>query len=60
MIDRVSGSELDGRSFNGQTSFFVTGTNNIAADVNQDERQAIPLAAEDLAVRLVSQISEGW
>ncbi len=60
VLDRASGTELDGRSFNGQTSFFVTGTNNIAADVNQDERQAIPLAAEDLAVRLVAQISEGW
>jgi hypothetical protein len=29
-------------------------------DVNQDELQAFPLAAEELAVRLVSQISEGW
>ncbi len=60
VLDRVNGTQLDGRSFSGQTSFFVTGTNNIAADVNQDERQAIPLAAEDMAVRLVSQISEGW
>lgn len=60
VLDRVSGAELDSRSFTGQTSFFVTGTNNIAADVNQDERQAIPLAAEDMAVRLVAQISEGW
>jgi len=38
----------------GGTSFFV------GADVTTDERQALPLAAEDLAVRLVSQISEGW
>ncbi len=38
----------------GSTSFFV------GADVATDERQALPLAAEDLAVRLVSQISEGW
>ncbi|HEY0369236.1 MAG TPA: LPS assembly lipoprotein LptE [Chthoniobacterales bacterium] len=49
----------DGRSLGaadvaGSTSFFV------GSDVNTDERQAIPLAAEDLAVRLVSQISEGW
>lgn len=38
----------------GHTSFFV------GADVTTDERQALPLAAEDLAVRLVTQISEGW
>ena len=38
----------------GGTSFFV------GADVTTEERQALPLAAEDLAVRLVSQLSEGW
>jgi len=59
ILDR-SGRILDQRSVTGQTSFFVNGTDTIAADVNQDERQAIPLAAEDAAVRLVSQISEGW
>jgi len=50
----------------GSTSFFVTLTNNttssqnITGDVTTDERQALPLATEDLATRLVSQISEGW
>jgi lipopolysaccharide assembly LptE-like protein len=38
----------------GLTSFFV------GADVSTDERQALPLAAEQLAVQLVSQLSEGW
>jgi lipopolysaccharide assembly LptE-like protein len=38
----------------GATSFFV------GADVSTDERQALPLAAEQLAVHLVSQLSEGW
>lgn len=38
----------------GSTSFFV------GPDINSDERQALPLAAEELAVRLVSQLSEGW
>jgi hypothetical protein len=38
----------------GWTSFFV------GEDVNTDERQALPLAAEQLAVHLVSQLSEGW
>lgn len=41
-------------SITGGTSFFV------GTDVATDERQALPLAAEDLAVRLVSQLSEGW
>jgi len=59
VLDR-SGRMLDQRTVTGMTSFFVTGTDTIAADVNQDERQALPLAAEDAAVRLVSQISEGW
>lgn len=38
----------------GATSFFV------GSDVTTDERQALPLAAEELATHLVSQLSEGW
>jgi lipopolysaccharide assembly LptE-like protein len=38
----------------GTTSFFVS------ADVTTDERQALPLATEDLASQLVTQLSEGW
>ena len=38
----------------GTTSFFV------GTDITTDERQALPLAAEELAVHLVSQLSEGW
>ena len=38
----------------GTTSFFVT------SDVTTDERQALPLATEDLATRLVTQLTEGW
>jgi len=41
-------------SSTGGTSFFV------GSDVATDERQALPLATEDLAVRLVSQLTEGW
>ncbi len=49
----------------GTTSFFVSSgvtTNGDATngDVTTDERQALPLATEDLATRLVAQISEGW
>lgn len=52
---RLTGEELDAGTVRGTTSFFVSGN-----DVNQDERQAIPLALEDAAVKLVSRISEGW
>jgi hypothetical protein len=38
----------------GGTSFFV------GNDVTTDERQALPVAVQDVATRLVSQISEGW
>jgi len=53
----------------GTTSFFVgngepnddtTRKTNTIADVTTDERQALPLATEELATRLVSQLSEGW
>lgn len=60
LVDRVTGKEIDGRTVSGTTSFFVSGSNTVAADVTQDERQALPIAAEDLAIRLVSQLSEGW
>lgn len=58
--NRATGAEIEGRTITGSTSFFVSGSNTVAADVTQDERQAMPIAAEDLATRLVSQISEGW
>ncbi len=60
VYDRVTGVDLEGRTVTGRTTFFVSGSNALAADVLQDERQAFPIAAEDLATRLVSQISEGW
>jgi hypothetical protein len=43
-----------GGSVSGSTSFFV------GSDVSTDERQALPLAAEEVARHLVSQLSEGW
>ena len=60
LTNRRTGQEIFQRSVTGTTSFFASGSNTIAGDVNQDERQALPIAAEDLAARLVSQISEGW
>jgi hypothetical protein len=55
LLDRSSGKPLaPSAEVIGTTSFFV------GADITSDERQALPLAASELAVRLVSQISEGW
>lgn len=54
LMKRDTGAILREKSVTGSTSFFVGG------DVQQDERQAIPLAVEDAAIRLVSEISEGW
>jgi hypothetical protein len=51
---RATGEMLMHRNVTGATSFFVGG------DVNQDERQAIPLAVERAAVSIASQLSEGW
>jgi hypothetical protein len=49
------GKQLAGpNEITGITSFFVT------SDPTTDERQALPLATEDLATRLVTQLSEGW
>ena len=57
---RTTGEVLDTRSATGTTNFFATGSSTLTSDVNQDEQQAIPVAAEDMATHLVSQISEGW
>jgi len=48
------GKQLTAGGVSGSTSFFV------GSDVNTDQRQAMPLAAEELARHLVSQLSEGW
>ena len=48
------GKVLSTAGASGSTSFFVS------SDVSTDERQALPLAAEELAKQLVSQLSEGW
>ena len=48
------GKVLSPGGASGSTSFFV------GSDVATDERQALPLAAEEMATQLVSQLSEGW
>ncbi len=55
LVARQSGKALTTPvEVSGTTSFFV------GPDITSDERQALPLAAEQLAVQLVSQLSEGW
>ena len=60
VTNRSTGELIDRQIVTGQTTFFVGGTSPIAADINQDERQAFPLAAENLAVKITSHLSEGW
>lgn len=54
LVDRSGNQIAPVASAVGTTSFFVS------RDVNTDERQALPLATEELATHLVSQLSEGW
>lgn len=54
LVDRAGKSVAPASNAVGTTSFFV------GRDVNADERQALPLATEQLATHLVSQLSEGW
>ena len=59
-----TGTVLDERNVTGTTDFFVSagssGADLLTADSAQDERQAMPLAVEDLDTRISSLISEGW
>lgn len=55
LVDRSTGKVLAAPTdIAGTTSFFV------GNDLNSNEEQALPLAAEQLAVHIVSQLSEGW
>jgi hypothetical protein len=60
--NRRTGESLERRSVFGTSSFFVARDSQplVSADVNQDESQSIPTAAEEMAVRLISQLTEGW
>jgi hypothetical protein len=49
-----TGALMGQRDVTGQTTFFV------GNDLPTQERQAIPLAAEDAAVQAASYLSEGW
>jgi hypothetical protein len=65
---RTTGEILLSRTFRGNSSFQLSRTNRQVAyqndlrtaDVNADERPALPRAAVDLAVQITSALSEGW
>jgi hypothetical protein len=48
------GKPLATSQISGSTTFFV------GTDVTTDERQALPLATEQLATNLVTELAEGW
>jgi len=50
----------DGKTISGPSEAIGTTSFFVGTDVTTDERQALPLATEELATRLVSQLSEGW
>jgi hypothetical protein len=54
LVGRTGGDLIPPVEVVGTTSFFV------GTDVTTDERQALPLAAEELASHLVTQLTEGW
>jgi len=54
-INRRLGKKIfENVNVNGSTSFFTQ------ADINEGERQALPLACTDLAVNTVKLVTEGW
>jgi len=54
VFDRVTGAILMQGRVRGRTSFFSS------EDLQTTERQAIPVAAQDAAVQIVTEIAEGW
>jgi hypothetical protein len=54
-VNRKLGRKIfENASISGSTTFFTQ------SDIQEGERQAIPLAAEDLANNIVKQVTEGW
>lgn len=54
LVDRVTGAVITQGSVNADTSFFID------ADLQTDERQAIVTAIQEIAVKLVGEIAEGF
>ena len=60
LTDRRNGKILTKRTITGNTTFFVSSSNPRTGDINKDERQAIPLAAEDASIKAVGFLADGW
>ena len=60
LVVKYSMTGRDGKQLVSPTDAIGTTTFFVSSDVTSDERQALPLATEDLASRLVTQVSEGW
>ena len=54
LVDRGSGTVLDQGTVSGDTDIFLD------PNFQLSERQAVPVAAEEMAGKLVSRLSEGW
>lgn len=54
VVDRVTGIILMQGRLRGRTDFFSN------EDLQTTERQAIPIAAQDLAEQIATEIGEGW
>jgi hypothetical protein len=54
IIRKATGETVDDKNASGSTTFFVSG------DVNQDQIQAVPLAAQSAASQMVTEFGEGW
>ncbi len=54
VYDRVTGAVLTRGTVRGRTSFFSS------EDLQTTERQAIPVAAQDAAIQIVTELAEGW
>ena len=52
--DRLTGSILKKGRVRGDSSFFSN------SDLQTTERQAIPVAARDAAIKLTTEVAEGW
>ncbi|MFI0347959.1 MAG: LPS assembly lipoprotein LptE [Chthoniobacterales bacterium] len=57
--DRVTGALLLKGRAEGYTPFFVN-TDNVNSDLVTDQNMNYPIAAQRMAVNLVSKLSEGW
>lgn len=54
VIDRITATTLMQGRIRGKTTFFS------GNDLQTIERQAIPVAAKDMAIQLTAEIAEGW